>query len=372
MAATNASSFLSVAELDRLVAEGYISRREHPNANWELFIYNYSPKAQFARLWTPETLACRGLILDADYNVVARPFTKFFNYGEVVTTANPGDGFEVLEKLDGSLGIAYRDPEFGNIHIATRGAFASDQALWATRWWRENCSDIDIPRGETWLFEIIYPANRIVVDYGTRSELVLLAVIDNATGRDLSLPPSSPFGAGVDDGCYWPHSRAQRFDFHTLDELNMRDVTSNFEGYVVRYYTTGYRVKVKLDEYVRLHRLLTQVSSKSIWELLSNDQSLDDIIDRVPDEFYTWVRNTADDLCGKFEAMESLARAAFEELHVEGEPRKTTALKFQRHAPALCPILFKILDGKDYDELIWKAIKPEYEKPFVQQFETSA
>ncbi len=38
---------------------------------------------------------------------------------------------------------------------------------------------------KTYLFEIIYPENRIVVNYGDVEELVLLAIIDNATALDL-------------------------------------------------------------------------------------------------------------------------------------------------------------------------------------------
>lgn len=173
---THASEFLDYSQLPSLVEAGLITRREHPK--YPLFIYNYTPRCQFARAWTPETLACRGLILDEDGNVIARPFRKFFNLGEQNANLPIGDAFEAFEKLDGSLGIAYREPEWGTIQIATRGAFASEQALWASRWWADNCQDIDIPRGETWLFEIIYPSNRIVIDYKDRAELVLLAVID--------------------------------------------------------------------------------------------------------------------------------------------------------------------------------------------------
>lgn len=39
-------------------------------------MYNYTAKAQYDKLWNEVTLQCRGLILDGDGNVVARPFSS--------------------------------------------------------------------------------------------------------------------------------------------------------------------------------------------------------------------------------------------------------------------------------------------------------
>lgn len=355
---THASEFLDYSKLSSLVEAGLITRREHPK--YPLFIYNYTARAQFDRAWTPETLACRGLILDEDGNVVARPFHKFFNLGEQDANLPIGEPFEAFEKLDGSLGIAYREPEWGTIQIATRGAFASEQALWASRWWADNCSDIDIPRGETWLFEIIYPSNRIVIDYKDRAELVLLAVIETSTGLDNAMPYEDE----------WPFARAQRYDVSTVDELAAHQPSdpSNFEGFVIRYYSTGQRVKVKLPEYLRLHRLLTECSSKSIWELLAAGQSLDEVVDRVPDEFHRWVKQQEATLRAGYNRILATCTKQCLELAVEGD-RKATALRFtQCEHPS---VLFKLLDGKDPSPLIWKLLRPEYEKPFVVQHETA-
>jgi len=91
----------------------------------DLTLFNYSPEVQYAGDWNPFELMSRGLILSRSGEVVARPFDKFFNYGE-------GGQFpthplvSVTEKMDGSLGILYRHD--GLHKIATRGSFDSDQA----------------------------------------------------------------------------------------------------------------------------------------------------------------------------------------------------------------------------------------------------
>src|SRR5690606_30098430 len=67
---------------------GYITIREHPEDN-NLVILNYTELTTYERRWNKYTMSARGLILDlTDVNnngkiyILAKPFDKFFNYGE--------------------------------------------------------------------------------------------------------------------------------------------------------------------------------------------------------------------------------------------------------------------------------------------------
>jgi len=71
---------INIELLNKMIANGYIKKSKHLNA--ELYLYNYTQNTQFERLWNEVTLQCRGLILDPSYNIIARPFPKFFNLGE--------------------------------------------------------------------------------------------------------------------------------------------------------------------------------------------------------------------------------------------------------------------------------------------------
>jgi RNA ligase len=170
--------------LPEMLREGYVCVQRHPTV--PLYIYNYTSKAQYERVWNEVTLQCRGLILDANGRVVARPFRKFFNLEEVQDL--PAGPFEVYEKLDGSLGILYWLGD--EAYLATRGSFASEQSRRANGILQARYRHVlpRLDRGHTYLFEIIYPENRIVVNYGGREDLVLLAVVDTATGAELPLP----------------------------------------------------------------------------------------------------------------------------------------------------------------------------------------
>jgi len=340
---------MNLRYLQQLIAEDYIKVQKHPTA--PLYIYNYTPKTQYDRAWNELTLACRGLILDENYNIVARPFGKFFNLGEMENQVIPNEPFEVFEKLDGSLGILYwhEDKPF----IASRGSFSSEQALMATELLHTQYAHI-IPQldpTQTYLFEIIYPENRIVVDYGAERKLVLLAVIDNQTGIDITETPHwRTENAGFDI--------VKRYD--GLNDLQLLKTLEeeNKEGFVVRF-QSGYRLKVKFEEYQRIHRIVTGVSNVSIWEYLKTGQDLAPILEKVPDEFYDWVKETHAQLLAQFAEIEAVCKADFRIL----ETRKDTALYFQTcRYPA---VLFKMFDQKPYDEVIWKQLRPVFQKPFA-------
>lgn len=326
--------------LASLVADGWLRSSRHPDA--DLWIYNYTEKAQYENHWTPETLVCRGLILDEDGHVVARPFSKFFNYGTPQVGDLPAEPFTVTEKIDGSLGILYRLD--GDPCIATRGSFVSEQAQEGTKMIRER--EIDCDAGTTPLFEIVYPSNRIVVNYGDRRELVLLAAIDNETGRDAPLP--------VYDG-----PKVEHHGPVPVERLAERE-QPNSEGFVVSF-QSGLRVKVKFAEYVRLHKIITGVTARMIWQSLKDDDDIDSMLDGIPDEIHRWIMETRAKLTADFEWIEAGCKRVFD-ARPDTQDRKTIAQYFiaSGENPA---VLFRMLDGKSYDELIWKAIYPEAMRP---------
>ena len=94
-----------IDRIETLIEQGYIVKNKHPQA--DLWIYNYTQFAQFDQYWTEETIICRGLILDSQGMIKARPLPKFFNIGELAADTLPKLPFDIYEKVDGSLGILY-------------------------------------------------------------------------------------------------------------------------------------------------------------------------------------------------------------------------------------------------------------------------
>ena len=345
---------IDLALLKDMIDGGFVYVQKHPK--YDLFIYNYTPKAQYERVWNDVTLMCRGLILDGAYNIVARPFEKFFNLGEQENQVLPNEPFSIFEKLDGSLGILYFvDNE---AFIATRGSFTSEQSTKANAVLRSKYAQIlrGLDQTKTYLFEIIYPENRIVVNYGEMEDVVLTAIIDTQTGENLPLVdvgfPMVKEYQGITFG-----GRDKACLVSTLNGLE----EANREGFVIQY-KSGLRYKIKFEEYLRIHRIVTQVSNINIWEYLAANMPFDEMLDRVPDEFYDWVKATSTDLKAQFDAIAAECQADFKANSQNFETRKEAAAYFLTcQYPA---VLFKMLDEKPYADVIWKLIRPSFQKPF--------
>lgn len=382
------SDLIDEATLDRAIDEGLVSVR----TAGDLRILNYTPRATYSRSWNPATLLCRGLIVDPAGRVVARPFPKFFNADEPDAPPVPQDvPMVVTEKLDGSLGIAYHDLD-GGIRIATRGSLDSEQAVEASRIWRDRYRQVQFGRGITPLFEIIYPSNRIVVDYGDQRDLVLLAVIDIRTGADLPL------------GCLdWPGPVAEQHEFGSFPELAHSVAAggeTGREGYVVRFDTgegvPHVRFKFKFPEYVVSHRIVTGLSSLRVWEVVAvtdvvgrginvktaaarlrlDPATVEAIAQRgsdpvgslradLPEEFWSWYDTMVDEyqvaaarLVEQYEALVSRARA--ESGATGGREFAEAALRLSSESGLPTGPLFALNQGRvESCASIWTQLRPE-------------
>ena len=339
-------------KLNKYHNDGLLYKQTHPTL--PLTIWNYTPDVQYGEKWDEVTLQCRGLVTGTEGDVVARPFKKFFNLEENKHT--PTQDFEVFDKMDGSLGIMFKYN--GEMVCATRGSFTSDQSKWMTEFAQKyNYQDI-IVEGFTYLFEIIYPENRIVVNYDGQERLVLLGIINTETGEEL---PHNELFEGFDV--------VKKYDgVRDYSELKGK-VEQNSEGFVVRF-SNGDRMKIKGEEYLRLHKIMTNVSTTGVWELLSNGGDINEFLKDVPDEFYKKVKDYADLLkygfyrvsedCGKSHHYFRYGKYSDREI----EPtKKQFAEHVMNHGhPPYRAVMFAMWDGKPYDKLIWNVLKPEFKK----------
>ena len=326
-----------------------------------LDILNYTQKCVFEKAWDDVTMQCRGLVVADDGEIVIRPFKKFFNLEEWQGKPIPDGPVEVYEKVDGSLFLATVHPVYGLV-TASRGSFQSEQALHG-RALIENVYGVDsiTDEGITYVFEVVYPQNRIVVNYGHTDELVLLGAIRNYDGAEVSSDYLSTYG--------FPFRVAEKYG--TLDHIDQAwelqsSIPNNAEGYVLRF-EDGFRLKVKGEEYLRLHRLVTNTNNKTIWEMLAANQPLERLLTDTPDEFMMWVRNTRKKFIMDFMDIERKHESLCNEIQTKKIPRPQIAAYVASVGKELNPsIVFNILDNKDYDQTIWRMLKPlELELPPV-------
>lgn len=273
----------------KLVEEGYLNSQEKGN----LVLFNYTDKCTYDRYWNEHTLSARGIIFNKiSGECVARPFPKFFNLSELENKQLPqvpeNESYEVCNKEDGSLGILRFDDQSNKWEISTRGSFTSQQAMKATEIWdKEECRRNFSNKEYTLLFEIIYPENRmnvgarLVTDYGTTETLILLAAINIKTGADMSRIELESLAEYLK----LPIVKKCDYTINELIELK-KTIPANDEGWVVKF-NSGFRVKIKGDEYIKLHKIINSVNALSIWEKMKDSDNFclsQEYLQSIPEE----------------------------------------------------------------------------------------
>lgn len=342
----------AIEDLRKYQEKHLLTCKKHPTE--DLYLWNYTPEVQYDNLWDDITKQCRGLITDSLGNVKVRCLQKFFNLGQS-TESNvdnlPQSNPVITEKLDGSCGLQYYIND--KPYIATRGSFESEQAIWATEWIQQKFKTSSFLDGYTYIYEIVAPWNRIVVFYPV-AELKLIAVINNETGDELDhVAEAQRLGIG--------YAKVINKSLHELIPY-LQVMKSDEEGFVARY-PNGLRVKMKGEEYLRLHRLVTGFSSRSVWECMMKGQNIQDVMYAVPDEFYNWIKEVEHRIQENYNMLWINAQTAYLEVK-ELATQKDKALVLMSKYKNVSGIVFAMLKGKDATSIIWKMIEPEYEIPF--------
>lgn len=339
----------SIADIQNLVVSGFNdwSRFGHVTVrkNGDLLIFNYNTMAQYEARWNFFERVSRGLIINGQTGeIVARSFDKFYNWFEGGRRAS-GHIVSVTEKVDGSIGIVYRTPE--GYRVATRGHFSSLQAQWATEYLNANFDLDGLANELTLLVEIIYPDNRIIVDYSGRQDLVLLAARNRFTGDYL------PFFPDV-------YELAQRYKFSLPRVYTFNDVgeilaktgmlAADEEGYVVEF-SDGSRFKFKGDRYLELQRLVMSLTFKNVLKAMAAG-SIAQMLELVPDEFLGETRLWIEEIQATLASVKANLGTVFEA--APKESRKDFAVWVQAHHKSIASYLFAMFDGRDIEPLIYQ------------------
>ena len=356
---------------------GWVQVQHHNE--FPLDIYNYTRATVHDNWWNEMTSKCRGVIINRETgDIVARPFEKFHNYLRSETVEQQSPFFELIseqpvvwEKMDGFMCTLYR---YANKdYIASKGSFHSIHAKWATAQIRAKFGD-RLPvvlGGKTLVFEGLHRDLRIVIDYKERQELVLLAVIDNETGQEYSTESLESVATKL--GFNTP------LNFQlTLEQAraaSLGDGKCDEEGYVLTWYRDGvppFRLKMKFIEYLRLHRIVTGVSPKRIWEVLATEQSseLQEYLNHSTPWFAAFAKKWVKAMQAEYDRLHGEAHTRFQcaQIMLKDDSqrnwdtphsiRKAYAERFTTpENKQYSSILFAMLDGKQIAPVIWKMVR---------------
>lgn len=236
-----------------------------------LIVLNYcqidSPKTH------PIVMECRGVILDNLLNVVCKPLNRFFNFGEAleITSRFNIRNSIAYEKVDGSLIKVYYWE--GSWRIATRGTAFAETTNYTGQVFLDmvlktvGCNTLEefntrmnrsmTDKFCTYLFEFISPENRIVTRY-SGAELVLLAIVDHMGDYEEIINPSRLSIVANYLSMTLANIRvAKTYDTSDIDDLKplLAHLRGLEEGFVCYDPSSGIRVKIKSEEYVRVHKI---------------------------------------------------------------------------------------------------------------------
>lgn len=225
----------------------------HPSE--PLVILNYG-------LESPKTLAlsreCRGLTLDYEDNfrVVAKGFTRFFNYGEALAETQGFDwkNFCCTSKEDGSILLIFKYKNLWRVN--TRGSFGCGipNELHG-RTWEELFYDVvdeialdEIKDNVTLVCELVSPYTKVVRQY-PKTDVYLLSMFDNDTLEE--------YQEILDIVAQRLRlNRPQKYSFKNIKEIQSfceNHPEATYEGVVV--FDGVERLKIKNSRYLSLHHL---------------------------------------------------------------------------------------------------------------------
>ncbi|MBQ9160839.1 MAG: hypothetical protein IJ122_05910 [Methanobrevibacter sp.] len=335
-------NIFDLEKLEKEVEGKWVTKTKHPTL--PLYNYCYSRNTEYSEHWNEITLRTRGLILDKTGRAVFWCPKKFFNKDQNEIAKEVYNRLlnchKTYEKLDGSAIWVVNDEQYGLV-VSSKSSFSSDQVKWAMKIIAKRYlpADIFFKKGICYAFELIWPENRIVVDYGDEEKLVLWGMATQ-DGQILELKNS-------DVDISWFETP------HQIVDIENYLAKSNIEGVVLKGEGED-RIKLKSEEYLKLHRLRTECTKKRVLELLENNQRVEDF--DFPDEFMKQMKAWQDEILAQYNKYYYQAQTYLEVFKDFSDKDFASQVGFA--VPKFYgSLVFAMRKNKSVDSLIYRHIK---------------
>ena len=290
---------------------------------WEsedLLLLKYN-KCIYNTGWFNFALKSRGVVLDKNtLEIVGYPFDKFFNINERPEYREE----EVLNHLKNATMVSLTDKKDGTLisvfnynnktYLTTNGSLENEYIDWAWELFNEKYKNFinNVPNNYTFIFEMIIPESKVVIDYGDMRKLFLIGIRNMKDYRFLSYEEMISFAKNNNLDI------TEEDDFSDVKTLikkanSLRE--ANKEGWVLKITepSEDYFVKIKLAEYFELHRMVSRISFKRVYNLyttgnlesymaiatedIKNDiTALIEEIDIIREKYFNYEMNKAEEL----------------------------------------------------------------------------
>lgn len=242
----------------------------------ELYVLKYHRRVFYDNLWDDAGILreCRGLVVDADYNVVVQPFTKIFNRHENDTDIPADEIVTAVEKINGFMGAYTHDIKYGRIYSTTGSLDSEFVAL--VKKHLTPLEKVPVVPNTTYLFEICDETDpHIIVE---EPGAYLIGAISTHDGKSHSQERLD---------CLKIKMHSHGFDVKrpdwlttTFKEVVEQTKACRHEGFVV--YGEKVALKIKSPYYLTT-KLLGRMNPDKLLKCLDNKQFMHQSVD---EEFY--------------------------------------------------------------------------------------
>jgi len=262
-------------------------------------VLKYKNKVFYKGLWTPEMCELRGTVVDDNFDIIQRPFTKIFNAGEKQAPRIADDSMVTApEKVNGFMGSATWHN--GGLFISTTGSIASDFCDMAREHIEKLTWDWEAHKNISYTFEICDPRDPHVVpeEYG--------AWLLNAREKTWEARQHAYSEAKLDNIAISMRCRRPKWKvYNTYADLKAEVRTVNHEGFVI-WDQFGHELKIKSPYYLAA-KFFGRKTEKRLNELLDDPRGAKQIID---EEYYIAIDRLAENK-DEFIAMTEQERFAY-------------------------------------------------------------
>lgn len=198
-----------------------------------IYVLKYKKRVFYDNLWNEYIAECRGSIVDKDFNLVAYPFTKIYNYGieKEAPVLEDTDQVTAFRKVNGFMvAMTWHN---GDILVSTTGSTANDyvdyakemmltHGTWADWQLALNKSDMD---GMTFMFECVHPKDPHIVP--EKAGMYILGYRENTWQSKVGHDPFVLQDLGEAFKCFVPESL-------TTNMVRLKELAKEckHEGYV--------------------------------------------------------------------------------------------------------------------------------------------
>jgi hypothetical protein len=269
-----------------------------------IYVLKYKKKVFYDNLWNEYIAECRGSIVDKDFNLVAYPFTKIYNYGieKEAPVLKADTKVTAFRKVNGFMvACTFHN---GKLLVSTTGSTDSDYVKMAQELINEE-KYLDLCnrwQGYTFMFECVHRNDPHIIP--EKEGMYILGYRENKWGTRVEHDPHMLIEMGRALDCFVPENV-------TTSMLRLQELAKEckHEGYVF-YTDDGVSAKIKSPYYL---------TSKWVARNPRTDKLVDlnkDIKHNLDEEYYPLVDAIRDNIV-EYTAMDEQARLAWVRNYME-------------------------------------------------------